>query len=242
MSKVTLTLPSVGELDTAAEPKVTTALKALEEFLNGAKIESTDNIKAEGITEASLSPAIKTKLGGSFVGLAVSEKTANFEGEAGKLYKVAKACTATLPAATSGRTIGIVNATSAEAVKVSAKAGKQIIGGFFEGEVAELLAHQAIIVEADGSNWYIIAGEPKREQKYEAAKAFTNAELKAGIEVSATRLAFVYIFTSALTTIEVDGVSVAVQNGNALPYIIPAGKKFAAPASASTGTYAALLL
>lgn len=78
---------------------------------------------------------------------------------------------------------------------ILAEGGAKIFGDFLaEAGVAEvkLAKNQHVIFLADGSNWRIIAGEPKREQTY-TEKTYTVAEAKAGITPSATRPATVNV-------------------------------------------------
>lgn len=189
MTKITLKRPSTGEKDSVAEPLVSTAIKEVEEFLNGQKIESTDNIKPEGIAEASLSKALQEKLT-TKLGLKLEIKNESLTGVSEVFYEMEKeGSTLELPAPTLNRMIGIGTNSVINAVKVKAKEGKifspQHQAGATTVEVTKL---SPIIVLADGSNWLRIAGEEKSEQAYGArTKRASGAE----VEPSATRPAFV---------------------------------------------------
>jgi hypothetical protein len=157
MTKLTLARPSVGEKNTAAEPKVDTALAAIETWANGEV--GTENITVGSVTEAMLATAVQEKLGGTIFGLthkasAISASVAN-----GELLQLTGAgTTATLPAATKGRVCGVY--ASASGVKVKTAAGV-IAGDFLTGQATiELRLNQHVVLEAEGTNWLIVAGEP----------------------------------------------------------------------------------
>jgi hypothetical protein len=203
MTKLTLAVPSVGEKVTVAEPKVDTCFTTIQTWANG-EIDST-NLKAEGIEESKLAKGLVEKLGGTIFGLLYEQKNESFEAANGKLYEQIKsAATVTLPAATAGRTIGIF-VGAGTGCKVTASAGK-IYGDFVTGATTvELSLYQHIIVEGNGSNWLIIAGEPKLETTY-TNKSFSKAEAEAGVEPSATRRAQVSIVgTTEAGTVNVGG-------------------------------------
>lgn len=84
--------------------------------------------------------------------------TLSQEGETGKLYIVnATGITLTLPTPTANRIIG-VNAAPTHSCKVKASSGK-IYGDFVEGATElNLASNQHILLVADGTNWYIVAG------------------------------------------------------------------------------------
>ena len=158
MTKLTVPVPSVGEKNTAAAPKVDTSLKAIEQWANGEV--GTGNIEAGTVTEAMLVTAVQEKLGGTIFGLthkasAISAAIAN-----GELLELTGAgTTGTLPAATKNRVCGIYAA--AAGVKLKTTAGV-ITGDFITGQATiGLELGQHVVVEAEGTNWRIIAGEPK---------------------------------------------------------------------------------
>jgi hypothetical protein len=91
--------------------------------------------------------------------------------------------------------IEIFNFTSGD-VTITAFAGGGGIKGDFLGTGAtmtiKLSVGQHLRLLLEGTQAYVIAGEPKREQTY-AAKTFTKAEAEAGVEPSATRPATVAV-------------------------------------------------
>jgi hypothetical protein len=107
--------------------------------------------------------------------------------------------------------------------KVVASGGAKINGDFVS-EAAELnlTTGQHLLLRSNGTNWLILAGEPKREQKY-AQKAFTKGEAEAagGIELSATRPVFINCFIGAFS--EVGGVAIGVASPQSL--IVLPGQK-----------------
>lgn len=222
MTKLTLSPPIVKELEVTAEPKVGVALTAIETFLNGKELDGTTNIKEEGVLETNLSAAVQTKLNQKTFGLEYKAEGANFEAESGKLYGCTAALTATMPAATANRIVGLTN-LAAVAIKVSAKAGKTIVGDFVNQEVVELMPAQHLLLEANGSNWTIVAGEPKREQKY-ALKTYTKAEAEAAPVLSANRPAMAVFKTSGGGPIELGGSSL----GFGSTFWVNPGQKFKA--------------
>lgn len=96
-----------------------------------------------------------------------------------------------------------------------------------------LLKYQWVWLQFDGSNFAIVAGEPKNTNKY-AAHSFTKAELEAEIEVSASRAAAVSITSGG--PVNIGGVAVGSS------FILPAGEKMGASPGAAAGTYSARLL
>ncbi len=79
---------------------------------------------------------------------------------------------------------------------------------------------------ANGTNWEIIAGEPKREQKYEA-KSYTKAELEAGVEPNSTRPIVVNVIQNNTEEIVSGGVVINFNAGSNtyLPVWVNPGQK-----------------
>lgn len=223
MSKVSLNYPVIGLPDSTEEPKVTTALKALEEFLNGAKIESTDNIKPEGITEASLSSAVKTKLAGTIFGLTYKQISASTEIKNGELFEaVSGVGTITLPTPTAGRTVGMF-VGAAGPVKVTAAGAAKIFTDSPAAEgvtTVELTLYQHLVLTANGTNWLVMSGTIRPTQAYSAQAAITSAKEE---EPSATRATDVHLeiaCTGASSgTITVGGV--VINAFNATTAVVP---------------------
>jgi hypothetical protein len=201
MTELKFTTPTPGELNTVAEPLVDTGLNEIKTFMNGKNLDSTTNIKEEGITEASLSAALKTKLAGTVFGLTVKESTeASVTGANGEFIIFLGAggpYTLTLPTPTAGRTLGCSNFLNTGKVIVSAVAnGGKIIGDFVEesgggAKTVELTLHQHLLLTANGTAWFIQAGEPAGGKSWgringttgaveEGSKDFTAAKLGTG--------------------------------------------------------------
>jgi hypothetical protein len=100
----------------------------------------------------------------------------------GELLKMTATATVTLPAASVNAIVGVICASGETTIKMT---GAKIFGDFITGaESIKLLLNQHVILQSDGTNWYIIAGEPKRQNVYEAGITVT-AEVEH--EVSSTR-------------------------------------------------------
>ncbi len=99
--------------------------------------------------------------------LTIKARAASYEAKSGELGGCSKAITVTLPnAAASNQLIGVLN-ISPELVGVTGSGGAKIYGDFILLEATIKLAqYQHVILQSDGGNWAIIAGEPKREQAY----------------------------------------------------------------------------
>src|ERR1035441_6507975 len=81
--------------------------------------------------------------------------------------------TLTLPAAAANAQIGVFCSAAATSVKVTTSGGAFIFGDFISGTTATitLATYQHVVLTSDGTNWLIVAGEPKREQAYSVLKA-----------------------------------------------------------------------
>lgn len=187
MAKLTLEVPTVGEKNTVAEPKVDTALKAIETWANGEV--GTANIAAENVSEAMLTKALQEKLT-TKIGLTLELKNESFEAVAEKWYIQEKeGATITLPKPTANRMIAVTCANTIKAFKLKPLEGKIYSGLHPAGAtVVEVTESASLIVEATGINWFVLAGEEKREQAYSAQTART---LGTEYEPSATRPTFV---------------------------------------------------
>src|ERR1035438_1494231 len=111
--------------------------------------------------------ALKSAAEGSiFGGLSAVKLTAvSTAATSGELVQVTAAGqTITTPGAVLGRIFGVFCAAGATSCKVKAASGT--ISGDFVSAAAEvtLLANQHVVLACDGTNWMILAGEPKREQ------------------------------------------------------------------------------
>lgn len=236
MTKLTITPPSTGELNTVADPKVVTALQAIEAWANGSV--GTNNIEAGSVTEAMLSTAVQTLLGKAVSGLTFAERTTSVEAASGELvYANKTAITITLPAPTVGRSIAVFCGGSATSVKVTCSSGK-IYGDFTEGATTvTLTTYQHLRVVASGEHWFIESGEPKKEAVYSTGfKAYSEAEAVAGVAPSATRMAYV-VFKGGSGSLEIGGVKMLNLSGGVVTmYLIPPGQKWKSNAALETQT------
>ncbi len=169
MTAITLAPPIVKEKVTTAEPKVGTAITAVETFLNSNKLDGTTNIKLEGIKETNLELALQEKLAATLSGLKIKGTGISITAATGEfIIAGVGGITITLPTRVENREVAVFN-TAATAVKVKTN------GGFFKGDFlttepaeVELMKNQHITVQCDANNWYIKAGEPRRTQTYGA--------------------------------------------------------------------------
>lgn len=230
MGKVTLNYPIIGQKDSTEEPKVTAALKVLEEWANG-KV-GTENIEAGTVTEAMLTAAVQAKLGGTVFGLTKKEaKETSVTGVSGELivFTGNGSYTLTLPSpAVANRTLGVVNFLNANGeVTVTTPSGK-VMGEYVESASCKLALHQALLVESDGTNYYILGGSPKREGKY-TTKSYLKEELEppgAGVEVSATRDALISLKSGTLVGVESIGGVASPKVTTSSQIRVPAGQKW----------------
>ncbi len=182
MTNITLLPPIVGSKNTTEEPKVGTAIKAIEQYLNQTVVGTgigTENVIKESITEEKLSAAVQVLLNQKAAGLELKKQAGSTTGASGVIYLMeTNATTLTLPAATSSRQVGIICKNTVAAVALKAT-GVKIFGDFLAAagvEVINIAENQHVVVEADGTNWWIISGEPKREQLYSARVASVAGE------------------------------------------------------------------
>ncbi len=198
MTNITLAPPIVGQKNTTEEPKVGTAFTTIQAYLNQTVLGTgigTENIIKESITEEKLSAAVQTLLNKAAAGLILTKQAGSTTGTSGNLYLMeTNATTLTLPAATSGRQVGVICKNAIEKVEMKAT-GVKIFGDFLAAAGVEtiiLRENQHVIVEADGTNWWIIAGEPARTQLF-ATTTLTTAEAEGGANPSKVRPALVNV-------------------------------------------------
>jgi hypothetical protein len=161
-------------------------------------------------------------------GLIVSHN-ASYDAVNGELGMQEKSgATITLPAAAANAIVGIFCGPGATSAKVAAAGAAKILGDFIEPSASIALAtRQHVFLQADGTNWFIIAGEPKRSG-YEAPVArVTNTEY----EPSATRETFVIVrgdLSSGVAEAACEGQDVGEWEGTAgsLAFFCPAGAKW----------------
>jgi hypothetical protein len=195
MSILSLVKPIIGKPDATEDVRIVNALTAIEVWANGNI--GADNLLAESILEAALakgsvgesrlSAAVIALLGAKVSGLSVEAVAAElFEGKNGKLH-IASHATAicTLPKPVANTTIGVY----ADGVTVSVKCSEgHINGGFVKEESTIVLPPGTLVIlQAEGTGYLITSGEPRREAKYSAPKAYDRAEAEAGITTSASR-------------------------------------------------------
>jgi hypothetical protein len=230
MTKLTYTTPSVGEKVTVAEPLVDTALAQIKTVVNGEL--DTENLKAgAGVTEGQLATAVQEKLGGSVFGLTKKSSGISVTAVSGELVLMtAEATTVTLPAATNNRVVAVYAA--AKNVKVKTAAGV-IKGDFVTGQgTIQLELNQHVTLQAEGTNWLIVAGEPKREAAYEVRTSRTKG---VEYEPSAPRPTFVVLrilgASAGSIGVLVGGIEIAIvghaaAQSNGFSFICPAAAKW----------------
>lgn len=129
----------------------------------------------------------------------------------------------TSPAAVANNAFTVF-AGSGAVVTVTAASG--LIFGDFEGGVAsvKLTQFQHVTLQSDGTNWVIMAGEPKREQAWSAKTAFKTGSSESG-EASATRPALVCLSIvvppKAAAAVAISGVTVLEMTAGTEGVVIP---------------------
>lgn len=124
----------------------------------------------------------------------------------GELLKMAATGTVTLPAAAENAIVGVFCAAGETTIKT---ASGDIYGDFITGATSiKLLLNQHVILQSDGTNWFIVGGEPKREDVYQAAVLRENEK---SFTPSSAGREFVSVFVgkSTLTRVEVAEVEIA---------------------------------
>lgn len=171
--------------------------------------------------------------------LTLAEHGASFTAQSGELVKAIATITVTLPPPALNATVGVICASGETTIKMT---GPQIFGDFITGaESIKLALYQHVILQSDGTHWFIIAGEPKRASGYGAE---TERAPATPFEPSATRPTLVVAtvtmpekLVSAGAEFFVEGVKIArspgigLGGGDAsvevpLTFIVPAGKKW----------------
>jgi hypothetical protein len=156
--------------------------------------------------------------------------------KSGELAEQTKAGeTFTLPVATTAnRVIGVY---AAAACKVTTSGGAFIIGDFITAAsktaTITLAEGQHVVLQSNGTNWIIVAGEPKREQVYASEVARVRAT---AYEASATRPTQVILSATGKEgfVVNVGGVRVAIQGGGntgaggqtVTTFLVPPGLKW----------------
>jgi hypothetical protein len=173
MTNLTLTIPEVGEKNTVADPRTQQAFEAIRTFINTEQL-SSGNIKEHGIEESRLSEALIALIGAKVLGLTVTPKTSeSVTAASGEVIEMlgTGGHTVTLPAPTINRVVGVISPLIESKVKTPSGA---FFGDFISSATTiALAAGQHVLLIADGANWFILAGEPKREQTYSALAAQT---------------------------------------------------------------------
>lgn len=148
--------------------------------------------------------------------LGFSAHAANVVAVAGELLKMTATATVTLPAATNNAVIGVFCAAGETTIKTPA--GVKIFGDFINGaETIKLAVNQHVILQSDGTNWFIVAGEPKREEACGALVARARST-GAGINEftpNATRPTLVVASFSAASGKQLRGIVIVKNAGGA---------------------------
>lgn len=164
----------------------------------------------------------------------------------GEMIKMTGSGTVTLTGPFENNIIGIFCVTGE--TKVKAIAGAKIYGDFInEVEEIKLTSNQHVLLIADGSNWFIVAGEPKDEQTY-GAKTLRKASTKFLCSASRTTLVILSLpgvgATFALKTfvggVELPEVKAKELATASISFICPAGVEWeykTGEATEATSTY-----
>lgn len=100
--------------------------------------------------------------------LRLGEHGSSLTAAPGELAKCTGAITVTLPEPTANAMVGVL----ANNHEVKVAAGEALIyGDFIEGATPiTLVGYQHVVLVSDGTNWFIVAGEPKRTATYAAVE------------------------------------------------------------------------
>jgi hypothetical protein len=123
--------------------------------------------------------------------------------------------TFTLPAATTANQIIGVFSGLGITTKVTTSGGASIVGDFVNGATITLTSLQHVILVSEGTNWFIIAGEPKRTNAYSAIETFgpyTSGQKLTWTNPSASREAWVNLTVGCNATTSF-GVNAQVRVG-----------------------------
>jgi hypothetical protein len=171
--------------------------------------------------------------------LSIVARAGSFEAKSGELVMPNASITVTLPAPVLNAIVGVSTYTGATIIK---QHSTDLIQGDFVSGVASvtLTAFQHVILQADGNNWNITAGEPKREQTYSAQVERT---MGTEYEASATRPAMVVVRANVAVLILVGGVEIGETAGQqGMSFILNPGQKWKATGGAGKVFSSYLLL
>jgi hypothetical protein len=163
-----------------------------------------------------LSAAVQTLLNtkSAFALSLVKKNEASFSIATGEIVVMEKeASEVKLPAATLNRIVAVICANAITSITVKAPAIETIFGAGFvkKATTITLTSNQVVVLEADGTNWNIIAGEPKREQAYGAeSAAITESENQTPSTTRPTLVIGSVALKEASCTLTIGGVNVLV--------------------------------
>lgn len=186
---------------------------------------------SEGIDEVKKFPAQVSAVGAKKIDevlyerlLNVEVKSGSFSAVSGKLYEMTtNGATCTLPSVAINATVAIFCGTAPASVKITAGSAK-IYGDFINGEtVITLTTIQHVILQSNGTNWFIMAGEPKREATWSTIKSYSKVEVETGLVVSSSRPGYV-MFGTAISGFSLGGVAMVVNAVAGVPYYLNPGQ------------------
>jgi len=121
----------------------------------------TGAVKLGATDIGELAKSIDTLLfSGEAARLSLVEHGSSVAAKAGELLKMTATATVTLPTPALNAIVGVICATGETTIKMT---GAKIFGDFITGaESITLLLNRHVILQSDGTNWYILAGEPLR--------------------------------------------------------------------------------
>jgi hypothetical protein len=188
MGSFTYAIPVPGtDMNSIADPEIATALNTLLTWGNG-NIDTNNLSSAAGITFAQLAAGA----GQLKPAVATGTTTAGV----GRLYVVPSGApfTITLPTATAGATVGVIaqaNVAGTAQVTIAGTGGALIygVGTIGAGGAASILLGTlgaGVILQADGTNWFIIGGQ--QDTGWVSLVLGTNIIAAAGHYVPSARL------------------------------------------------------
>lgn len=222
MSRISLIKPVVGQPSKTEDPKVTTALTEIESVING-NLDAT-NITESTLSEALLTPAVKTLINAKASGFTVAIKNETAVNiAANEFVSMEKVnSTATGPAAAAGKSFGVAAGPAATGITVQSPSGEKFYGDFLTGSTTsfELTSNQHVTLTALSSTvWLVTAGEPLNATKYIPPAAIT---LSSATIPSATRDTEVVLTITSTGAGEKCGVSIKVNAVLVTEFVVPA--------------------
>jgi hypothetical protein len=134
---------------------------------------------------------------------------AGVKAKPGELLEMTATATVKTPLQAANAIFGVICAGGETTIKTEGGGIRGDFVGAAPTETIKLTLYQHVILQSDGENWYIIAGEPKREQTYVLVTP-SKAEWEAGVVINTTRPVLATIYSLAeFSNVSVGGKTIA---------------------------------